>query len=109
MVEGRGDGLFRNIKAIVGIAKRLKMHPAKIDLERQHQLISFAAYQLVYASKFGVSIIPKSAHALNFAMSQARVATRTSELMKSSRCFEDMFCKGFHKSGGRRRSLLLST
>lgn len=72
--SGGGDEVFRHIKAIVEMAKRLQTHLAKLDLETQQQKLSFCAYQLVYATKLGVSIVPGSGHAINFAMIQARTA-----------------------------------
>lgn len=88
VVDGVGAELFCSLETIFGLASRLRSHMAKIDLELEKQTLSFCEYQVDYAARSNISIVPNSAQAINSALRQARIAdpdSKTDDVFKTLR------------------------
>lgn len=73
-LDGVTDEVFRSVEIIIGLAERLRKHSTKVDLEFEQQKLSFCEYQVAYAAKSNVSIVPNSGQTINIALRQARIA-----------------------------------
>jgi hypothetical protein len=88
MLDGVGAELFCPLETIFGLASRPRTHMAKIDLELEKQTLSFCEYQVDYAARSNISIVPNSAQAINNALRQARIAdpdSKTDDVFKTLR------------------------